>query len=171
MHVFGFYSFKQFAKAATGIEYKGFAMLDLVVSLQLALVSMLAFIDQWIWAPYYSLFIYMLLLGADFLSGVAVGMKVKNEGFLTQKGQRIFIIFPAHLIILGILFNAGKINHDLGFQGVDDGVFTFAARAFYFYVMGINLISFMKNMALLGVLKGQIADWFANYVDKHKNVE
>lgn len=171
MHIFGFTSWKQFFKIATGVQYKNLAILDIAVALQLALLSMVHFIDTWVWSPPYSLIVYFVLLGADFLSGVAVGMKVKKEGFLTAKGQRIFIIFPAHLIILGVLFNAGRINADLGIQQIGDGVFTFGARAFYFYVMGINLISFAKNLALLGMLPPQAAEFLAKYVDKNKNMQ
>lgn len=168
--MFGFTSWKQFIKIATGIQYKNLAILDIAIALQLALLSMVSFIDNWIWSPPYSLFVYFILLGSDFLSGVAVGMKVKKEGFITAKGQRIFIIFPAHLVILGVLFNAGRINKDLGIQDTPEALFTGAARAFYFYVMGINLISFSKNLALLDMLPPKAAEFLAKYVDKDKNI-
>lgn len=168
--MFGFNSWKDFGKTITGIQYKSLAMLDLMLSIQLAFFSLFDFVNQWIWSPPYSLVVYFIVLGADFLSGVAVGMKVKNEGFMTQKGQRLFIIFPAHLVILGVLFNLGRINSDIGFKGVDEAIFNGAARAFYFYVIGINLISFMKNLVMLGYIKGAVATFFENYIDKHKNI-
>jgi len=168
--MFGFNSWKQFFKITTGLQYRNLALLDAIFAFQLALISMVSFINEWVWSPAYTLAIYFILLGADFLSGVAVGMKIKKEGFLTAKGQRIFIIFPAHLIILGVLFNAGRINTDIGIKDIPEGLFTGAARGFYFYVMGINLLSFAKNLALLGLMPPKAAEFLAKYVDKNKNI-
>lgn len=168
-HIMGFKSIKELWLTITGLQFKVLALVNLLLSAEFALFSLTGFLEQWLWSPLYSLIIYLIVLTADFISGIFVGMKVRNEGFLTQKGQRLPVILVCHLILLGVFFNLGKINDDLGVKGVDDVVFNGIARAFYFYVITINLTSFIKNLVMLGYVKGAVADFFTKYIDKQKN--
>lgn len=172
MHLFGFNSVKEALLVITGAKYKAFAMIDLCVSVILALsFDVIGITEKWVWSPFYSIVVYMCVLAADFISGVFVGMTKKREGFMTSKGQRLFIIFPTHFILLGVMFNLGRINADLGIKEIPASVFDLAARSFFFYVLIINLLSFAKNLSLLGLLKGKAAKLLEEYIDPHKNFE
>ena len=122
------------------------------------------------------LIIYLLALAADFLAGTAVGMMKNKEGFVTSKGQRIFIILPVHVLLLGMLYNLSRYAADYPdthlqiVNGLVD-VLGYAAMVFFFYVMGINLVSFMKNLSLLGLLPKRVSAFFESYVDTHKNLK
>lgn len=170
MHLFGFNSIRDFVQVTTGAKYKLLALADfacaLVVSLSLGIVEG---VEHWIWSPFYTLVIYFAVLGADFLSGVAVGIKVRKEGFITQKGQRLFIIFIVHFVLLGVMFNLGRINTDLGVEEIPAKMFDVVARTFYMYVLGINIISFARNCSALGIIKGSIADFLVKNIDPHKS--
>jgi hypothetical protein len=169
-HFLGFKSLKQMMLIVTGLQYKGPAAFNALLSIEVAMLTLVATaIEQWLWSPFYSLVIYFIVLTADFVSGIYVGMRVRKEGFLTQKGQRLPVILVCHLVLLGVFYNLGRINEDLGVGGIDAVIFEGVARAFYFYVISINLMSFIKNMVLLGYLKGAIADFFQRYIDKQKN--
>lgn len=168
-HILGFKSFKELFLTVSGLQFKIAALFNVLLSAEFAMLSLTGVLEQWLWSPLYSLVVYLLILTADFLSGIAVGMRVRNEGFLTQKGQRLPVILICHLILLGFFYNLGRINNDLAVKGVDVIVFDGIARAFYFYVISINLISFLKNLVLLGYIKGAVADFFEKFIDKQKN--
>ena len=169
-HFFGFEGMKDLIQSISGSKFKALVILDLAGAFSIALASMVASIELWVWSPFYSLVIYFVVLVADFVSGVMVGVKKRNEGFLTQKAQRLPVILIGHLILLGVFYNLGKINHDLGIQGLNNVVFDGAARTAYFYVIGINLVSFIKNLVLLGALKGKAGEFLTKYVDTQKNL-
>lgn len=171
MNLFGFNSLSEFLNTLTGAKYKYLALYDFVLAVTLSMgFEIVRIIEGWVWSPFYSLIIYIAVLLADFLSGIMVGMQKKGEGFMTSKGQRLFIIVPFHLVILGTMFNLGRINNDFGLKQIPPELFDVFARGYFVYVLGLNLISFAKNLSLLGFLKGKAADLLAKYVDPHKNL-
>lgn len=169
-HCLGFRSFDDFVSSATGLSLRIFSLLDVLTAISLACTTIISGVEMWIWSPFYSLVVYFIVLIADFSAGVAVGVKKRHEGFLTAKAQRLPIIALAHLIILGIFFNLGRINHDLGIRDLGSGIFDISARTVYFYILGVNLMSFFKNLALLGYLPKKVSDFLIRYIDTHKNL-
>lgn len=170
-HIFGFQSVDEFITTLTGVKYKAPAVFNLLLSIEVSMLSLLvAWIENWVWSPMYTLVFYAIVLSADFLSGIMVGVKVRHEGFLTQKAQRLPIILACHLVLLGLLYNAERINTDIGFADINPIFFSGIARGFYFYTIGVNLVSFVKNLVMLGYVKGAVAQFFEKNIDTQKNV-
>lgn len=169
-HFLGFKSISDLTASVIGTKVKALALMDVLLALVATSLSIIPFIEQWIWSPAYSLVFYFIILIGDFISGLAVGVIKRKEGFLTQKAQRLPIIMVCHLILLGVAYNLGRVNNDLGVASIGVAIFDSAARVIYFYVIGVNFFSFIKNITLLGYLKGEIGTFIMKYIDKQKNI-
>ena len=171
-HIFGFTSIDDFVYSVTGLKYKLPALCNLLLSIEVSLLTLaVSFIEKWIWSPPYTLAFYMVVVAADFFSGLMVGVTKRKEGFLTQKALRLPIILVCHLVLLGMFYNAERINSDLGATNIDSIFFKGISRAAYFYILGVYSLSFVKNAVMLGYFKGAVADFFKKYIDTQKNID
>jgi hypothetical protein len=92
---------------------------------------------------------------------------MRREGFQTSKAQRLPAILAVHLFLLGFFFNLPKLNEAVGIKGLDF-ILALPTRSFYWYVLLVNLASFVRNASALGWIKGGIAKWVISNIDKQK---
>lgn len=162
MHFFGFIDFKDFINTIFGSET---LITKVLLSGLIVGISLIAGVEKFIWSPFWTLIFYIIVLTADFVAGTILGMR--REGFQTAKAQRLPAILVTHLFLLGSFHNLPKLNNALGVAAIDPFFLTFS-HIFYWYVLLVNLASFVRNAAALGWIKGKIAHWIIDNIDKHK---
>lgn len=188
-HFLGFISYKDFVISIFGNPklYK----MNHILPLTLICTSFVAFFEQWIWSPAWSLIPFSIAFFVDFFAAIAVSMKTKRkleekdhkhpllddegffedlrEGFSTMKAMRAMVSWMAIMTILVLLFQLEKIiessnSSELFF------VFSKMSILFYFYCFLMNLISIAKHFSTLGILRKDAASFFIKYIDTHKNI-
>tara|TARA_R100001244_G_scaffold16626_1_gene17982 strand:+ start:1174 stop:1815 length:642 start_codon:yes stop_codon:yes gene_type:complete len=103
---------------------------------------------------YYSL---MLLILVDNLTGMYVALK--NQKFCTSKAKRVLYTLIGHTAILFFAFQLGRESKPLFF--LKDAVFV--------PLVLINLLSFVKNLSLLGYLPKTFAKYLYKKVNTYDN--
>jgi phage-related holin len=155
-YFFGFRSATDAFKSTWGLKTKALAYWHIITSL---IASLSAFIDEYVFSPYQQFYIIILFLIVDYITGIAVGVKVRKESFLTRKSQRIIFLIISYSFAMWGSFLLGKHA---------DGFF-FMPYAVFYYMASVLVLSSFKNLALLGLLPKGLADFLNKYIDEHKN--
>lgn len=116
-----------------------------------------AFIGNWIYSPaetYYSL---IGIIVCDHFTGMYLAYK--HNRFETRKAVRIFWTLCSHTGLLLFVNNIAKGEEALFW--LDETVFVPLCL--------VNLLSLVKNLALLGYIKKDFANWFYKKIDVYKN--
>jgi hypothetical protein len=71
-------------------------------------LSVVSFVEQWIWSPLWSLLFFTVILSVDFLLSVIVDFK--KEGLNTAKGIKFLMSVVVAWVVLGVAHNLSKLN-------------------------------------------------------------
>jgi hypothetical protein len=115
------------------------------------------FVTDWIFDPAVSYFAMIGLILADHVAGMTVAIKGKR--FKTQKALRIFWTLIAHTGLLIFATNIARGTESLSWLN----------EAIFVPICVVNLISLIKNLTLLGLIKKDLANFFYKNIDVHKN--
>lgn len=116
-----------------------------------------AYIDNWIFDPAVSYFALIGLIAADHVTGVYLAFK--RGVFETRKAARIFWTLISHTSLLMFATQLSKGSTSLFW--LNEGIFV--------PLVLINLISLVKNLALLGFIKKGFATFLHKKIDTYKN--
>lgn len=116
-----------------------------------------AFVVDWIFDPAVSFYALILLIMADHLSGMTLAWK--RGVFETRKAARILWTLLSHTALLAFANSLGKGSDLLSWM--NEGVFV--------PLVMVNLVSLVKNLSLLGLIKKDFAKIFYKKVDVYKN--
>lgn len=125
------------------------------------------FLNEWIWSPFWTIYVLLAILFADLCSGLALSLK-RGEGFSTKKFTTWILTCFGFFFVLGVTFNFPKINEALFFPTLSP-LLVVVSRCFYLLMLFNTLASTGKNMVLVGALKGNIGLFFLRYIDTYKN--
>lgn len=148
----GFKSISDLIISVTGLYSKPAFFLNVILT---SMISVMTFATEWIWPDEKALYVFFAALVVDWVLGMIRGVK-SETGFQTNLAARFFPKLAIYCIILS------GINVTFGQQS---GI----ATVFFSGIMGITLISIIKNAAMLGYFKGDVAIFLEKYVDSHKN--
>lgn len=115
------------------------------------------FVTDWIFDPAVSYFAMIGLIVADHIAGMTVA--IKGNRFKTQKALRIFWTLIAHTGLLIFATNIARGTESLSWLN----------EAIFVPICIVNLISLIKNLTLLGLIKKDLANFFYKNIDVHKN--
>lgn len=115
------------------------------------------FVGNWIFDPAESYFALIGLIACD--HGTGVWIAFKHNRFETRKALRIFWTVLSHTGLLLFATNLSKGSSALFW--LNEGVFV--------PLVLVNLISLVKNLALLGFIKNDFAKFFYTKIDAYKN--
>lgn len=115
------------------------------------------FANDWIFDPAISFFFLLGLICADHLSGMYLAWK--NDRWETRKATRIFWTLLSHTALLSFASNLAKGSEAL--YWLDEGIFV--------PLVIVNLISLIKNLSLLGLIKKDFSKLFYKKIDAYKN--
>lgn len=119
--------------------------------------TMSAFVNDWIFDPSISYFTLVGLIAADHLSGSYLAFK--HNRFDTRVALRIFWTLLSHTALLMFSTNLSK--------GAD--VLFWLNEAVFVPIVIVNLMSLVKNLALLGWIKKGFARMITDKIDNYKN--
>jgi len=114
-------------------------------------------VGDWIFEPAESFFALIGLIACDHATGVWLALK--HNRFETRKALRIFWTLLSHTGLLLFATNLSKGSSALFW--LNEGVFV--------PLVLVNLISLVKNLALLGFIKNDFARFFYKKIDAYKN--
>ena len=150
MSILGFASLKDFLLSTLGVHSKTTFMMNLLATFFLSIGT---FISEWIWPDQRAVIIFTAILVLDWVLGMVRGFK-SDDGFKTNKALRIFPKLAVYAIVLSV------IRDTFGFT---------LANIVYSGIIGITLISAIKNAAAIGWITGEAARFLLNHVDRYKN--
>jgi phage-related holin len=116
-----------------------------------------AFVNDWIFDPSISYFALVGLIAADHVTASILAFKHKR--FDTRIALKIFWKLLAHTALLMFATNLSK--------GAD--VLFWLNEAVFVPIVIVNLLSFTKNMTLLGWVKQGFLKVLMDRIDNHKN--
>lgn len=123
----------------------------------LTIGAVTGFVANWIYSPYESYFSLIGLIICDHITGMYLAYK--HNRFETRKAVRIFWTLCSHTGLLLFVTNIAKGEETLFW--LDETVFVPLCL--------VNLLSLVKNLALLGFIKHEFAGWFYKKIDVYKN--
>ena len=129
------------------------------------LLSLVSFVEQWIWSPLWSLLGFTFILLVDFILSIII-----DGSFNTKKGIKFVMSVVVAWVILGVAHNLPRLNAEFGAGMVDAKVFALFGTVIYIVWLLFNLLSIVKKSALLGLIPKPIAVFLIKYIDKHKNI-
>lgn len=118
---------------------------------------MSAFVTDWIFDPSISYFTLVGLIAADHVTASILAFKHKR--FDTRVALRIFWTLLSHTALLMFSTNLSK--------GAD--VLFWLNEAVFVPIVIVNLMSLVKNLALLGYIKKGFARMITDKIDNYKN--
>jgi hypothetical protein len=113
-------------------------------------------IENWIFEPYVAFVSLIGIIMADHLSGMYLAWK--GNRFETKKAARILWTLVAHTTLL---VGATGLSSSDGLYWLNEAVFTPLSI--------FNLLSLVKNLALLGLIKKEVVSVIYNKVDLYKD--
>jgi len=119
--------------------------------------SMSSFVVDWIYDPAVSFYALILLIIADHISGMYLAWK--RNAFETRKSIRILWTLLSHTALLAFANSLSKGSVVLSWM--NEGVFV--------PLVMVNLVSLIKNLSLLGLIKKDFAGIFYKKIDVYKN--
>lgn len=123
----------------------------------LTLGAISGFIMNWIYDPAISYVALIGLILADHVTGMYLAYI--NNRFETRKATRIFWTLTAHTGLLMFAFNIAKGASALFW--LDEAIFIPLCL--------VNMLSLVKNLSLLGLIKKEFSRWFYKKIDVYKN--
>jgi phage-related holin len=119
--------------------------------------SLSSFVVDWIYDPAVSFYALILLIIADHISGMSLAWK--RDVFETRKSIRILWTLLSHTALLAFANSLSKGSDVLAWM--NEGVFV--------PLVMVNLVSLIKNLSLLGLIKKDFAGIFYKKIDVYKN--
>lgn len=119
--------------------------------------SMAAWITHWIYDPYTTYLAIVGLIFADHVTGMAIAWK--HDKFETRKALRVFWTICSHTGLLMFATTIARDNQTLFW--LDEGL--------VIPIVLVNLLSLLKNLALLGFVKHEVAGLLYRKIDAYKN--
>lgn len=113
-------------------------------------------VENWIFEPYVAYYSLIGIIFCDHLTGMYLAWK--GNRFETKKASRIIWTLLAHT---ALLMGATGISASNGLYWLNEAVFTPLAL--------FNMLSLVKNMALLGLIKKDVVRFIYNRVDNYKD--
>lgn len=154
-------------KLAMSIKKQLFILLLLFIVLQhVGLEETQTLLEKWIFKPISSLWILCSAITADWVSGAFKGFKGK-EGFITKKATQIGGKIFFNVLFFAILFNTAEhMIKPLVPNSVDINIILIAIVL----VLAVtHLLSFAKNLAIVGYMPKPFVKWFQSRIDKYKD--
>lgn len=125
------------------------------------------FVTEWIFSPMWALILFWVLILFDFISALSVAYK-RGDTFRSNKALKSVKVIVVYTFILGMFHNIPRINDEFGIPEADFIIDKFPG-ALYIYIFCIVLMSFIKNVVILGLFKGKAANFIYKYIDAYKN--
>jgi phage-related holin len=116
-----------------------------------------SFVVDWVFDPAVSFYALILLIIADHISGMTLAWK--RDVFETRKATRILWTLMSHTALLAFANSLSKGSDVLGWM--NEGVFV--------PLVMVNLVSLVKNLSLLGLIKKDFARILYKKIDVYKN--
>lgn len=114
-------------------------------------------VTDWIFDPAVSYYFLLGLIVSDHVAGMTIAYK--NDRFETKKALRIFWTLIAHTGLLAFSTNLAK--------GAD--AIYWLNEAIFIPICLVNMLSLIKNLSLLGLVKKDLASFFYRKIDVYKN--
>lgn len=152
----GFNSFWEAIEVALGLRNKYMISFEGICA---AIGVLTGFINNFIFNPAQQLYILLLFLVVDYITGVIVGIKVRKEGFSTRKGQRIIFLVISYSFAMAGSYWLSRAG---------EGYF-FMPYVVFYYLSSVVVLSSFKNLAMLGWLPNGLTNVLTKYVDAHKD--
>lgn len=166
MQILGYSSPADFARSLWGSlkHYKMHTVLPLAFSF--ALLMQVPLIEQWIWKPAWTLVLLTGVLLLDFILAVTSAKVIKGESFKTDKATKFVVSVLAYWITLALAYNMEPLVTAFNIGG--DELFAYFGKAYFFFILFLNVASAMRHMSDLGYLPKAVAAFFIKYIDTHK---
>lgn len=119
--------------------------------------SMLSFITDWVFDPAESFIALIAVILMDSISGMY--RAYINDAFETKKAVRVFWTLVSHSALLSASFNIAKGSH----------IYVYVTSGLFTMLCSVNMLSFVKNLSLLGLVPRSIASWLYKKIDVYKN--
>lgn len=159
------YSFQW--KLLVAIRRQLFMLLLLLIMLQyIGIQETQTLLEVWIFKPMSSLWILCGTITADWLSGAFKGFKSK-EGFVTKKATQIGGKIFFNVLFFAILFNVAE--HMIKPIVPDSVNMNIILIAIVLVLAVTHLLSFAKNLAMVGYMPRPFVKWFESRIDKYKD--
>ena len=113
-------------------------------------------VENWIFEPYIAFYSLIGIIICDHISGMYLAWI--GGRFQTKKAARVFWTMIAHT---SLLVGATGLSASNGLYWLNEAVFTPLAI--------FNLLSLIKNLALLGFIKKDVVGFIYRKVDNYKN--
>lgn len=137
-----------------GLNRKYWLIIDIIA---VGLGAILHYTELYLWSPAEAYFIILLLIWADF--GSATWYSVRAKRYETRKSIRIVYKMVAYTVILFFAHNLAKYEKLL----------VWLPEAVFIPMVVVLLLSLVKNLSLLGLVSGRLAEILYNNIDKYKN--
>ena len=124
-------------------------------------------LDQYIWHPWWTIYVLLLSMLADLLSGISLSIK-RGEHFSTRKFTVWISTMFGFLFMLGVGYNFPRVNDVLGWPALSP-LLTGIVRLLYLLMLTNTIISAGKNLTLVGAISGKVGEFFIKYIDTYKN--
>jgi hypothetical protein len=126
------------------------------------------FLEKWIWSPFWTLIIFMMVVILDFITAVACSWNEKK--FVTSKAIKVPFTLVAYFILFAILHSLEKVVGAFEMHNIlNPEAFRFLAISTYFLCFAINLLSALKHMSKLGLVPKAVEKYISRFIDVHKN--
>lgn len=126
------------------------------------------FLENYIWSPFWTLFVFVGVVMLDFITAVSASWKEKK--FVTSKAIKVPFTLMAYIILFSILHSLGKVVEAFEMHHILNPIaFRFLAISVYFLCFAINLLSALKHMAKMGLIPKPVARFIEKFIDIQKN--
>lgn len=122
-----------------------------------AIGSISGFTENWIFDPAVSYYFLLGLIACDHITGTSLAFR--HNRWETRKAMRIFYTLVAHTALL--VFATNLSRGSIALYWLNEGVFV--------PLVLVNMLSFVKNLSLMGLVNRQFARFFYQKVDVYKN--
>lgn len=154
-------------KLVSAIKEQLFILLAMLVALQyVGIAEAQTMLEMWVFKPISSLWILCGAITADWLSGAYRGFKGK-EGFITKKATQIGGKIFFNVLFFAILFNVAE--HMIKPIVPDSVNMNIILIAIVLVLATTHLLSFAKNLAMVGLMPKAYVKWLSQRVDKYKD--
>lgn len=144
------------------------SMERLTLLLSVTFLSLQDFLNEWLWSPTWMIVMLLVVLHADLVTGIALSLR-RKEGFSTNKFTTWMFTVAGFLFLLGFMYSMPKVNTELGLFPGFSPVLAVIAKCFYLLMLINPALSSIKNLVLVGALKGPLALYAVKYIDTYKN--
>lgn len=124
-------------------------------------------LDHYIWHPWWTIYVLLLSMLADLLSGIALSIK-RGEHFSTRKFTVWISTMFGFLFMLGVGYNFPRVNDELGWPALSP-LLSGIVRLLYLLMLTNTIVSAGKNLTLVGAIHGKVGEFFIKYIDTYKN--